>query len=151
MSKVFEQITTTAVQSEEQAIALIEKLFQVAEPHAVFGEPVEAGGRTIITASEVNVGLGIGFGIGGGPGEMIAEAPEETETGETEFAEAGMGGGGGGGGGAKGRPIAVISVSEEEGVKVEPVIDATKVALAFFTTLGSMFFMISKVKKAAQK
>jgi uncharacterized spore protein YtfJ len=74
-------------------------------------------------------------------------APEEMEA---EGEDAGMGGGGGGGGGASGRPVAVISVSED-GVQVEPVVDATKIALAFFTTLGSMFFMLTKMRKAAER
>jgi hypothetical protein len=43
----------------------------------------------------------------------------------------------------------VISVGPE-GVQVEPVVDPTKIALAFFTTLGSMFFMLSKMRKANQ-
>jgi uncharacterized spore protein YtfJ len=60
--------------------------------------------------------------------------------------ETGMGGGGGGGGGASGRPIAVVTI-REDGVVVEPILDTTKIALAFLTTIGSMIFMLSKMKK----
>jgi uncharacterized spore protein YtfJ len=168
MSKAFDQLTATSVENQEQSIALLEKLVAVARPESVFSEPTRVEGRTIITASEVNVGLGVGFGFGGGttPGQAKKEkrhrakssdphervdleetAPEETEA---EGEDAGMGGGGGGGGGASGRPVAIISVSED-GVQVEPVVDATKIALAFFTALGSMFFMLTKMRKAARR
>jgi uncharacterized spore protein YtfJ len=182
MNETFEGLTTASVESQEQAIELIEKLYGVARPGAVFSQPMEIEGRTVITAAEVNVGLGIGFGFGGGstPGEedrpkkghrsrhAKSSDPHErvtltggAEGGEGDPVEAGaeeqevgldvgMGGGGGGGGGASGRPIAVISVTEE-GVEVEPVVDVTKIALAFFTALGSMFFMLTKMKKAADR
>jgi uncharacterized spore protein YtfJ len=61
----------------------------------------------------------------------------------------GIGGGGGGGGAAGGRPVAVIII-DQEGVRVEPVVDVTKVALAFFTMLGSVFVMGAKIRKAAR-
>ena len=138
MSETIKQFSAAAAKNEEQAIKLIEKLFTVTQPETIFGKPTEIAGRVIFTASEVNVGMGVGFGMGGA---LEAEGEEEDEPGE-----AGMGGGGGGGGGAQGRPVAVISVSAD-GVEVEPVVDATKIALAFFTTLGSMFFMASKMKK----
>jgi uncharacterized spore protein YtfJ len=176
MNETFEQLTATSVESQEQAVGLIEKLLTVAHPSAVFGEPLTAEGRTIITAAEVNVGLGVGFGFGGGtapshagekkgkakhrstagadPHERVelegSETPsDQGEESSGEGAEAGMGGGGGGGGGASGRPVAVISVTED-GVEVEPVVDATKLGLAFFTALGSMVFMLLKMRKAAE-
>jgi uncharacterized spore protein YtfJ len=180
MEKTFEGLTTASVDTQEQAVELIEKLYAVAQPGAVFSEPMEIEGRTVITAAEVNVGLGIGFGFGGGsaPGDeekapkghrskhaksseahervTLTGGEEGSETGSAEVQEKdagqdfGMGGGGGGGGGASGRPIAVISVTGE-GVEVEPVVDVTKIALAFFTALGSMFFMLMKMKKAAER
>lgn len=178
MTETLDQLTATTVENQEQATALIEKLFTVAQPGAVFGEPVVAEGRTVITASEVNVGLGVGFGFGGGTtrsdcdrqkmgaerrrsgvaephdrveleGSGAAEGEEEDEESREAGEGAGVGSGGGGGGGASGRPVAVISISEE-GVRVEPVVDATKIALAFFTALGSMFFMLTKMRKAAE-
>jgi uncharacterized spore protein YtfJ len=176
MNKTFDQLTATSAETQEQAIGLIEKLLTAARPSAVFGEPVTAEGRTIITAAEVNVGLGVGFGFGGGttpsepkkggakrhharsadPHERVELEGTESAEGEAEGAQgeegedAGMGGGGGGGGGASGRPVAVISISED-GVEVEPVVDATKIALAFFTAMGSMFFMLAKMRKAAKR
>lgn len=146
MSEQFDKLTSAAMEGQEQGFAVVEKLFTVAQPGAVFGEPVSAAGRTIITASEVSVGMGVGFGFGAGsaPGETEETEGEEAKGGEGT----GMGGGGGGGGGAMGRPVAVIDVSED-GIRVEPVVDATKIALAFFTALGSMFFMLTKMRRAA--
>jgi uncharacterized spore protein YtfJ len=167
MNKGFDQLTAMSVENQEQSIALLEKLVAVARPESVFGEPLDVEGRTIITASEVTAGLGVGFGFGGGsaPGRAAKEKRhrarssdphervdlEETgpEEAESKGEDVGVGGGGGGGGGASGRPVAVISVSEE-GVQVEPVVDATKIALAFFTALGSMFFMLIKMRRAAE-
>jgi uncharacterized spore protein YtfJ len=132
------------MEGQDQSFQLIERLFTVAQPGAVFGEPVSAAGRTIITASEVYVGMGVGFGFGAGSGPAEGEEAEESEGEQAS----GMGGGGGGGGGASGRPVAVVDVSDE-GVQIEPVVDATKIALAFFTALGSMFFMLTRMRRAA--
>jgi uncharacterized spore protein YtfJ len=78
------------------------------------------------------------------------EAQVESEEGEQGLESGvGVGTGGGGGGASSGRPIAVISV-DEEGVKVEPIVDVTKIGLALFTTLGSMFFMLSRMRRASR-
>lgn len=144
MSEEFDKLTSAAMEGQDQSFQLIERLFTVAQPGAVFGEPVSAAGRTIITASEVYVGMGVGFGFGAGSGPAEGEEAEESEGEQAS----GMGGGGGGGGGASGRPVAVVDVSDE-GVQIEPVVDATKIALAFFTALGSMFFMLTRMRRAA--
>ena len=73
-----------------------------------------------------------------GVDEAVDEEPEMQGEG------VGLGGGGGGGGAAMARPVAVISVGPN-GVQVEPVVDPTKIAIAFFTTLGSMFFKLSRM------
>lgn len=110
------------VPTDSAAIATIAKLFDVYQPGAVFSEPTTVGDNTVITASEVSIGMGVGFGRGAG-------GPEEAN---------GEGSGVGGGGGAMGRPVAAIIVSPT-GVRVEPIVDVTKIALAFFTTIGAMF------------
>ena len=151
MSDEFNEVVVTAVKNQEQAAELVEKLFAVAQPGAVYGEPVTAEGYTVISASEVSVSMGFGYGIGGGKGiesaegEAVSEDEPEGENGEAR----GFGGGGGGGGISTGRPVAVISIGPE-GVRVEPIVDATKIALAFFTTLGSMLFMLSKMRRASR-
>lgn len=139
MTKPLENFSAAAVESQKDMFAFLERLYEAASPEAVFSEPVTVDDRVVITASEVNVGLGAGYGMGGGS--------EQAETSEEDpSVESGIGGGGGGGGGASGRPVAVISIGKD-GVVVEPILDATKVALAFFTALGSMFLMFSRMKK----
>jgi uncharacterized spore protein YtfJ len=133
------QVFDRAEKSQAQSLDTLNRLFDAASAETVFGEPIQQGDYTLITASEVTVGLGFGFGVGGGEG-----MEEEEKTGEDDD-----GGGGGGGGGSMGRPVAVIAVGPH-GVTVEPVVDATKIALAFATALGSMFLMFSKMRKAAR-
>jgi uncharacterized spore protein YtfJ len=117
-----ERLDLSGLQSESAALAAITKLFDVYQPGVVFSEPHTVGDNTVITAAEVHVGMGLGFGRG------------SDEAGDS------AGSGGGGGGGSAGRPVAAIVISPK-GVQVEPIVDVTKIALAFFTTLGAMFMM----------
>ena len=147
MSDEFDRLAKAAMEGQEQGFGMLQKLFDVARPGAVYGEPVSAAGRTVITASEVTAGVGVGFGFGGGSsgGEGRAQGEEDTRPG----VDVGGGGGGGGGGGASGRPVAIVSVSEE-GVQVQPVVDVTKIALAFLTAWGSMLFMLSRMRHGTE-
>jgi uncharacterized spore protein YtfJ len=149
MSETFDDIAVTAVKTQEQSKEVVEKLFDVAQPEAVFSEPVTAGDYTVITASEVSVGMGFGYGIGGGTASEEGETPSTDEL-EAEGGEAsGFGGGGGGGGFSMGRPVAVISVGPG-GVHVEPVRDVTKIGLALLTTAGAMLIMLGRMRKASR-
>ncbi len=135
----------SVVKTQAEASELIGKLFDAAKPSGVFSEPVITDTCTVITASEVSVGMGIGYGIGGNVDGQAAEAeasPEEDETPTKQGDE--IGGGGGGGGAASARPVAVIKITSD-GVTVEPIVDVTKIALAMFTTVASMFVMMSKI------
>ncbi len=135
------------MQNQEDGLALLEKVFDVAKPEAIYGEPVTKGEHTVITASEISVGLGFGYGMGGGAAASSSEEEnDDDDAGEENGGEYGVGGGGGGGGGSAARPIAAIIVGPE-GVRVEPIVDVTKVALAFFTALGSMFLMFKKMRQ----
>jgi uncharacterized spore protein YtfJ len=149
MSEEFNEVMATAVENQEQAAELVEKLFAVAQPGAVYGEPVTAEGHTVITASEVSVGMGFGYGIGSGSGGARRRQKESKDAPEDEGGETGVGSGGGGAGASMGRPVAAITISPE-GVQVEPIVDVTKIGLAFFTTIVSMFFMLGKMRKASQ-
>lgn len=148
ISGKFNNIAITAVKSQEQGIALMEKLIATAQPSAVYSAPVVSGDYTVITASEVSVGLGFGYGIGGGVGPKPSEGEAEAEPQETQDQPVGFGGGGGGGG-SMARPVAVISVGPE-GVQIQPIVDASKIALAFFTTLGGMLIMLSRMRRASR-
>ena len=116
-----------------------DKLMSVAQVDKVFSQPIVSGDYTVITAAEVGVGLGVGFGIGFNV-EEDKTVPEESKK------DDGSGGGGGGGGGSFSRPVAVISISSQ-GVEVKPVIDITKIGLAMFTALGSMFIMSRSMRR----
>jgi uncharacterized spore protein YtfJ len=137
----------SVVKTQAEASELIGKLIDTARPSGVFSEPITTENCTVITASEVSVGMGIGYGIGG---NINSDANAETEASPEEEGEAPtsqgdeIGGGGGGGGGASARPVAVIKITAD-GVTVEPVVDVTKIALAMFTTVASMFVMMSKI------
>ena len=144
MSEQVSGLFTTPVAGHDEAMALLGRLADVAQPGAVYGEPVTCGDHTAIMASEVSVGLGYGYGQGGPPG---APPPEGSEGASQPAASSG---GGGGGGNATARPVAVIHISPD-GVKVEPVLDVTKTALAFFTMLGSIFMIAGKMRRRTRK
>lgn len=92
----------------------------------VFGDPIQAGDRVIIPVAETSMGGGLGFGQGPADGRPRRRI--------FELVAGGAGGGGGGGGGASTRPVAVVIVGPEE-VKVQPIVDAGKLAI---TSLASM-------------
>ncbi len=147
MSKIVQGMLLESVTSVKEARALLEKLLEMTGARAVFGEPIQSGDYTVITASEMNVGMGLGYGYGIGPADEAAA----TESAEAEAAEPmGEGGGGGGGGGGAGRAIAAIIIGPE-GVCVEPIVDVTKVSLAFFTMFGSVLVMLLKMHQAGKR
>lgn len=145
MSKESTKFGIQFFKNQEEGLALVEKLFTVAQPSGVYSAPLTIGEQTIITASEVSVSMGFGYGGGGG------DAPATTAEGkpQADSSQFGAGGGGGGGGASSGRPVAVIAVGPQ-GVEVEPVVDVTKIALAFFTALGTMCIMCAKMRRAAR-
>lgn len=120
--------------------ATLERFLDTAGVDQAFGEPVEHGDVTIIPAAEVLVGLGFGMGFGSGT------SPNK----ETQETNSGSGGGGGGGGRILSRPVAVI-VAGPDGVRVEPVLDPTKIALAAFTAGGFMMSMIARMLRGPRR
>jgi uncharacterized spore protein YtfJ len=121
---------------------VFEKIYAAAQPGAVFSPPVVSGAYTVITASEVAAGGGFGFGSGSGPTQGSEETPASGEASRVG------GGGGGGGGGSSGRPVAAIVIGPD-GVKIQPIVDATKVALAAIGAWLSIAFLLvrrSRVK-----
>jgi uncharacterized spore protein YtfJ len=142
MADKVDRMDGAALESDHRAQEVLEGLMAVATPEAVFSKPVKVGDALVITASEVNVGLGFGFGSGRGP-RILTNLPDESRKEGTESA---LGSGSGGGGGAGARPVAVITIREDM-VSVEPIMDRTKIALAFFTMLGSIFFMGAQMRR----
>ena len=140
MSENFNKLMLESVTDQQSANELIGKLFDVTRPDAVYGQPVSVGEHTIITTSEYMAGMGVGYGSGGGT------APGASKEGEESGDSTGFGGGGGGGGTTLARPVATIIVSPS-GVRVEPIVDVTKIAIAMFTALGAMAMALRKMKR----
>ena len=113
--------------------ATLDKLLATAHVEAVYGSPVSQGENVVIPAAEVLSMAGFGLGMGGG-----SQGTAGTEN-------VGRGGGGGGGGRVLARPVAAIILSPS-GVRVEPIVDVTKIALAVFTTLGFMVTLFTRMK-----
>ncbi len=161
MSDWLDKMGVSILKNQENAQEILEKFIETARPTSVFAPPVTAGEYTVITASEVYAGMGIGFGGGGGSGPAASEEssgdqpPAEHPATEMEEDDqlppgSGVGYGGGGGGMTMGRPVAAITIGPD-GVSVEPIVDATKIAIAFFTTLGAMALMFSRMTRMSRK
>ena len=146
MGSTLDEMIHSVDRYQEQGQAWMEKLLVAARPDAVFGEPVTAGSYTIITASEIGAGGGFGFGVGGG----VSPAATSSKTPGEKQEDSGGGSGIGGGGGSTGRPVAAIIIGSE-GVRVEPVVDVTKIALAVFTTAGAMLLMLGRMNSMSRK
>ena len=99
-----------------------DKFLAAADVTAVYGEPMAMGETVVVPAAEVVSVMGFGLGYGG------SNAPGQ---------QGGAGGGGGGGGRVFSRPVAAIVIAPE-GVRVEPVVDVTKIGLAALTAFGFM-------------
>ena len=140
MNNEWNNIIEVGLKSQAEVKSILEKLMTVARPDTVYSQPITVGDHTVITACEISVGAGLGYGLGGG---------SETETSAGEDQSSGAGGGGGGGGSAMGRPVAVVSIGPN-GVQITPVVDATKIGLAFITALGGLLLALSKMRRASR-
>jgi uncharacterized spore protein YtfJ len=112
----------------------MEEFLAAADVRVVYGEPIQHDDTTIIPTAEVLCGLG--FGVGSGSGTDTEHNPDKPSIGQ--------GSGGGGGGRILSRPVAVV-VASPEGVRVEPVVDITKIALAGLTAMGFMVGMMFRM------
>jgi len=115
----------------------LDKFLTAANVNAVYGPTISQGENVVIPAAEVLSMVGFGLGSGGG-----------SQQGSTDVNNAsGSGGGGGGGGRVLSRPVAAIIMSPT-GVRVEPIVDVTKIVLAVFTTLGFMTTMLTRMTRS---
>jgi uncharacterized spore protein YtfJ len=128
-----------------QSDRFFDTVLAAAQPSAVFSAPVVSGEYTVITASEVFAGGGFGFAGGVGP-SLHSRKPESSIT------EAGIasGNGGGGGGGSHSRPVAAVVIGPD-GVKVRPIVDATRIALAVMAAWGGVAFIAMRIARARAK
>lgn len=146
MSENLDRVFTAGVDNWREGVGMMERMLGNVSVGSVFGQPVNQGDYTIITAAEVTMAMGFGTGSGGGVEEQ--SPPAESE--ESASNEAGGGGGGGAGGSAFSRPVAAISIGPG-GVRVEPIVDPTKIALAFFTMLGAFLLMLGRMRRTASE
>ena len=114
----------------------MEEFLAAADVRVVYGEPIQHDDTMIIPTAEVLCGLGFGVGSGSGYGTSAEQNPDQPSQ--------ASGSGGGGGGRILSRPVAVV-VASPEGVRVEPVVDITKIALAGLTALGFMVGMMFRM------
>ena len=156
MNEWLEKMGVSIIKNNESTQQILEKLVETARPQNVFAPPISAGEYTVITASEVYTGLGVGYGGGGGsPPAMENETGEKSADVETKAEDvsspgSGAGIGGGGGGVSLGRPVAAITIGPD-GVQVKPIVDATKIALAWVTMAGAMALMWSRMGRLSRK
>jgi uncharacterized spore protein YtfJ len=115
----------------------LDKFLSAANVEAVYSPSISQGENMVIPAAEVLSIVGFGLGSGGG-----SQGPDED-------ANAGSGSGGGGGGRVLARPVAVIVLSPT-GVRVQPILDVTKILLAVFTTLGFMVAIFTRMSRTKQ-
>ena len=117
-------------QALDVAQETMETFIETADVSRVYGEPILHEETMIIPAAEVLAvaGFGAGYGAGG---------PQDS---------GGEGGGAGGGGKTFSRPVAVV-IADQSGVRVEPVVDPTKIALTFFTALGFMVATVARMMR----
>jgi uncharacterized spore protein YtfJ len=147
MNNDLNKIFIEKIPDQEKANELMAKLFTITQPEAVFSPPVTAHEQTVITASEVTAGFGFGYGGGGeiAPGKNEEETAASTSSAQV-VANFGGGGGGGGGGTALARPVAAVIITPQ-GVRVEPIVDVTKISIAFFTAFGAVVSRLYKMKR----
>lgn len=127
-------LAATAAAAVERVGETLERFLDTGGAGRVWGEPVQRGETTLLPAAEVVTAAG--FGMGSGSGE--------------EEGERGGGGGGGGGGHTFSRPVAVV-VASPDGVRVEPVVDVTKIALAALTAAAVVLGGLLKLRRAERR
>jgi uncharacterized spore protein YtfJ len=142
MIDTFGGVAKNGQSARDLAEKAFDRIYAAAQPGAVFSPPVVSGEYTIITASEVTAGGGFGFGEGSAP------SPESAEM-NANGQPTNVAGGGGGGGGSMGRPVAAIVIGPD-GVRVQPIVDATKIALAAIGAWLSIAFLLVRRARSAK-
>jgi uncharacterized spore protein YtfJ len=119
----------------------IEDMLKRLNVGSVFGEPIKEGDATIIPVASVGYCFGYGYGHGSGTA-VSTETDKPPSTGE--------GAGGGGGGGGTARPQGVIRISAD-GVRCEPLVNATAISLAGIGMVAWSVFWIAAAVRAFAK
>lgn len=129
-------------EKELESLILIEdtmdKFIATADVEKVYGKPIKSGDTLIVPTAEILCAMG--FGVGSGSGDQM----------DGEEGNRGEGSGGGGGGRVLSRPVAVV-IASPEGVRVEPIIDPTKIALAALTAAGFILSMLFRMMRGPRR
>lgn len=123
----------SGVELAREVSKMMDGLMQASNVNAAFGEPRQVGDRTVIPVARVGAGGGFGLGIGQGEVGGEGRAPGGT--------------GAGGGGGSMANPVAVVVVTPED-VRVQPVVDATQIALAAMAAFAFNFYWIIRLLRS---
>jgi uncharacterized spore protein YtfJ len=141
MIDTFGAVTSESLEAGTLTKVMADKIYAAAQPSAVFSAPVVSGPYTIITASEVAAAGGFGFGTGSGSRQASGEALPSGQPAPI------ANGGGGGGGGSTGRAVAAIVIGPD-GVKVQPIVDVTKVGLAAIGAWLSIALLLVRARRS---
>lgn len=139
MSKEMPNEQTNPMDKARQTVLdLYNRFLSVAKANTCFGEPIKVDDKTLIPAADVVCATGFGVGYG------ESDEPDEPD----ERDEHNQGGGGGAGGFTRSRSVAVVVVSRD-GVTVEPVVDATQIALAGIAATAFVGYWILRLMEHA--
>jgi uncharacterized spore protein YtfJ len=97
--------------------SLKESILSQGSVKAIYGEPVSAQGKTVISVAKIMYGYGAGAGTGG-----VSDASARGE-------------GGGGGGLVRAIPVGVIEISDQQ-TRFVPITDRRKLAGAVLAGIG---------------
>ena len=103
--------------------AIFERLQRNASVESVYGEPIEAGDRTVVPVAKVAYGFGWGSGSSGSETADDSNPDAEAEDGS------GSGEGAGGGGGVSATPVGALEITDY-GTKFVRFDDTERVVLA---------------------
>lgn len=123
-------IETKPIGSMSEANGVLTKFLGLGTAEAAVTRHTQ-GETSVITLNEI--GGTFGYGFGGGKSANNEE-----------------GGGGGGGGMTWSRPVATVLITPN-GVRVEPVVDVTKIAVTMFTTLGAIFMAVRHMRRTRRE
>ncbi len=135
MNDAIDEILQRAEKESQERMRVVERLVSGADVSKVFGVPVVAGSRTVITAAQVTGGGGFGSGMGLGADRANRDSTSEGPGSTSGPTSEGVGGGGGGGGRSTGRPVAAIVIGPDT-VEVKPILDVTKITLTALAAFG---------------
>lgn len=126
LDEVMEEVRRASENGQQRFVErLLERMGAGASARAVFGDPVERDGVTVIPVARV------AWGAGGGGGAGTTSKGEKSDVGE----------GGGGGGGLNARPFGYIEVSDGQARFVQFRDPASFVPLVLAAAFGSWLLL----------